>query len=55
MGPGFSPEGFPRVSDAERWMQRVARVLYLMENLPEPDKNANTREVIDVNTFWKNY
>ena len=51
----FSPEGFPRVSDAERWMQRVARVLYLMENLPEPDKNANTREVIDVNTFWKNY
>jgi len=51
----FTPEGMPKVPDAGRWMKRVARALYFMETLPEPDDSKNTRDVIDVNTFWENY
>ncbi|MDY6822334.1 MAG: c-type cytochrome [Thermodesulfobacteriota bacterium] len=51
----FKPGGIPKVPDAGRWMKRVARALYHMETLPEPDDSKNTREVIDVNTFWENY
>ncbi|MDY6903610.1 MAG: c-type cytochrome [Thermodesulfobacteriota bacterium] len=51
----FTPEGLPKVPDAGRWMKRVAGALYHMEKLPEPDDSKNTREVIDVNTFWENY
>jgi hypothetical protein len=51
----FTPEGFPKVTDASLWLERVAKALYLMKTLPEEESTANTREVIDVNRFWENY
>lgn len=51
----YTPDSVPKVPDAAKWLDRVARVLYLMDTLPEPDEKENIRDEIDVKSFWENY
>lgn len=45
----FTPEGKPKVSDASKWLDRVARFLYFIDNIPPEDLIAKPQahEIID--------
>ncbi len=43
----YTPEGVPRVSDAEMWIDYVAKYMMVMEKVPEPKPEEETEEKID--------
>ncbi|MEW6077164.1 MAG: hypothetical protein AB1724_05105 [Thermodesulfobacteriota bacterium] len=52
----FSPEGLPRVSDAEFWMEKVARFLFVMEEPPAPlTPEEHRRSVPDTDWLHTDY
>lgn len=52
----YTPDGLPKVTDADQWLDRVARFLYIMETPPDDfPADAGREDIPDVTGEWIHY